>query len=73
MERLQLRMIKGGGDRVVDWIWRLCNMVFESGVVPDDWRSATIFLRYKGKREKTECKNYKSISLLGVTGKILSG
>ena len=23
-------MIKGGGDRVVDWIWRLCNMAFES-------------------------------------------
>ena len=22
-------MIKGGGDRVVDWIWRLCNMTFE--------------------------------------------
>ena len=19
-------MIKGGGDRMVDWIWRLCNM-----------------------------------------------
>ena len=28
-------MIKGGGDRVVDWIWRLCNMAFES-VVPED-------------------------------------
>ena len=27
-------MIKGGGDRVVDWIWRLCNRAFESGVVP---------------------------------------
>ena len=26
-------MIKGGGDRAVDWIWRLCNMAFESGVV----------------------------------------
>ena len=24
-------MIKGGGDRMVGWIWRLCNMVFESG------------------------------------------
>ena len=35
-------MIKGGGDRVVDWIWRLCNMAFESGVVPEDWRSAVI-------------------------------
>ena len=21
-------MIKGGGNRVVDWIWRLCNMIF---------------------------------------------
>ena len=28
--------IKGGGDRVVDWIWRLCNMAFENGVVPED-------------------------------------
>ena len=29
-------MIKGGGDRVVEWIWRLCNMAFEIGVVPED-------------------------------------
>ena len=27
------KMIKGGGDRVVDWIWRLCNMTFESSTV----------------------------------------
>ena len=26
-------MRKGKGDRMVDWIWRLCNMAFESGVV----------------------------------------
>ena len=24
-------MIKGEGDRVVDWIWRMCNLAFESG------------------------------------------
>ena len=35
-------MIKGGSGKVVDWIWRLCNMAFESGVVPKDWRSAVI-------------------------------
>ena len=35
-------VIKGGSDRVVDWIWRLCNMAFESGVVPKDWKSAVI-------------------------------
>ena len=50
-------MMKGGGDRVVDWIWRLCNMTFESGVVPEDWRSAVIVPMYKGKGERTESKN----------------
>ena len=29
-------IIKGGGDRVVDWIWRLLNTAYESGVVPED-------------------------------------
>ena len=30
-------MIKGGGDRVIDRIWKLCNTAFESGVVSEDW------------------------------------
>ena len=30
------KIINGGGDRVVDWIWRLCNMSFEIGIVPKD-------------------------------------
>ena len=42
-------MIKGGGDRVVDWIWRICNMAFESGVVLEDWGSGVIVPMYKGK------------------------
>ena len=28
--------VKGGNYMVVDWIWRLCSMDFESGVVPED-------------------------------------
>ena len=42
-------MIKGGGDRVVDCIWRLCKMAFESGIVPEDWKSDVIVPLYKGK------------------------
>ena len=63
-------MIKGEGDRVVDWIWMLCNVAFESGVVPEDWMSAVIVPLYKGKRERIDCKNYRGISLLSVDGKI---
>ena len=29
-------VIKDGGDMVVGWIWRLCNMAFEGGAVPKD-------------------------------------
>ena len=39
-------------------------MGFESGVVPEDWRPAV-----QGKRERTECKNYRGISL-SVVGRI---
>ena len=39
-DEITVEMIKGGGDRMVDLIWRLCNMTFESDVVPEDWRSS---------------------------------
>ena len=42
----------GGDDRVVDWIWRLCNMSFESGIVSEDCRSAVIVSLYKGKKKE---------------------
>ena len=66
-------MVNGGGDRVVNWIWRLCNIAFQSSVVPEYWRSAVIFPPYKGKGERTECKNYRGISLLNMVGKIYPG
>ena len=55
-------MIKDGGDRVVDWICRLCNMAFESGVVPEDCKSAVIVSLYKG---KGETMNVRIIEVLG--------
>ena len=62
--------IKGGGNRVVDCIWSLCNMGFESGVVPENWGSAVIVPMDKSKRERTKCSNYICVSLLSLVGKI---
>ena len=56
---------------MVDWICRLCNTAFESGVVPEDWRFDVIVPLYKGKGETTEYKNYRSISLLSAVRKIV--
>ena len=63
-------MVKGGGGMVAVWIWKLCNMVFENDVVPEDLRSAVIVPLHKGKGEMIKCKNYRSISLLSVVGKM---
>ena len=37
------QMIKGEGDKVVNWIWRLCNMAFAIAVIGP---------LYKGKEER---------------------
>ena len=55
---------------VVDWIWKLCNMAFESDVVPEDLRSAVIVPLHKDKGEMIKCKNYRGIILLSGVSKI---
>ena len=34
---------------------------FESGVAPEDWRSALFVSLFKGKGEMTDCSNYRGI------------
>ena len=48
-------------------------MAFESGVLPEDWRSAVIVRMSEGKEERTECRNYRGINLLSIIGKIHAG
>ena len=54
----------------MDWV---CNITFENDIVLDDWRSAEIVPMFKDKGERTECCNYRGISLLSVDGKIYTG
>ena len=35
-DKITGEMIKGGGDRMIHWICRICNMAFLSDVVPED-------------------------------------
>ena len=46
-------------------------MFFESGVVSEDWTSTVIIPLYKGKGERTECSNYRGISLSNVVEKYI--
>jgi len=45
--------------------------VWTSGLVPSDWRDGVLVALYKGKGARTECSNYRLITLLSVPGKVL--
>ena len=47
-------MIEGRGDKVVNFIWKLCNISF---AVLEEWMSAVIVPLYKAKGKRNECRN----------------
>ena len=51
------------GELLNDLIWRLCNIVFECDRISEARRFDVTIPLDKGKGEKTECKNYRDISL----------
>ena len=48
-------------------------MAFESGVVPEDWRSTVIAPLYKGRGERNECKSIEIYVVRRVTGGFREG
>ena len=55
------------------WVWKLCNMHFESGKVPEYWRAAVIVPLYKSKGKITEFKTIKVIVCLVWLQKLCGG
>ena len=67
------KILKKGSVKVANWILKMCNKAFESGVVLEDCRSVMIAPLYKGKGKMVECSNYRGINLLSMVGKIYAG
>lgn len=50
----------------------LFDVCWNSGTLPKDLRDAVIVSLYKNKGEKSDCSNYRGITLLSIAGKILA-
>ncbi len=50
----------------------LFQKVWASGRVPSEWKEGIIVSLYKGKGKKSECCNYRPITLLSVPGKVFA-
>ena len=63
--------LKYGGPEVRNKLLKIMNMIFEKGKVPNDFRKTLIKPLYK-KGDKSECRNYRGVSLVSVGSKLLS-
>ena len=70
-DRIVAELLKSGGDSVIDWLTELIQEVWRTRKVPQDWRNATLIPLFK-KKDRTQCNNYRGISLLSVPGKVLT-
>ena len=62
--------LKKGGESVLEWLVRLLNVCFTTGIVPEEWCIACMVPLYKGKGDVHVCGNSRGISLLCVVGKV---
>ena len=62
---------KYGGANLSNRLHRWIIKVWEEGHVPQSWKDANIVTIYK-KGDRTECGNYRGISLLSAAGKIFA-
>ena len=48
MDGIVIEMLKNGGISIIDWLLTIFNNCMESGVVPEDWKTACIVPYTKG-------------------------
>ena len=62
-------VIKCAKPALLQHLHQLLCLCWNEGTVPQEMRDATIVTLYKNKGDRSDCNNYKSISLLSIVGK----
>ena len=57
---------------VLDKLQHLFTNCWEKGTIPQDLRDAVFVSLYKNKEEKSDCSNYRGITMVSIAGKILA-
>lgn len=65
-------MLKAGGPDVISGLHSVLVAVWESGIIPFDWRQGLVVPIWKGKGDRLDCNNYRGVTLLSVPGKVLA-
>ena len=63
-------LLQAGGEQLARQMHKLCNKAWEEGTVPDAW-GKSILVRIPKRGDLSDCSNYRTISLINHTGKVL--
>ena len=71
-DNIPAEVIKCGKPALLEPLHELLCLGWQEGGVPQDMRDAQIVTLYKGKGDRSDCNNYRGISLLSIVGKVFA-
>lgn len=71
IDGINAELLQAGGETTVSILHGLFQKIHSEEKVPDDWGKAVITPIFK-KGDKSDCKNYRGISLLSIPGKVFT-
>ena len=63
-------LLQAGGEQLVRQMHTLCNKAWKEGTIPEEW-GKSILVPIPKKGDLSDCSNYRTISLINHTGKVL--
>jgi sorting nexin-29 len=70
-DQILAELIQAGGEILLSLIDKLINYVWNMEKLPDQWKESIIIPAHK-RGDKTDCNNYRGVSLLSTSYKIVS-
>lgn len=69
---LSAELLKYAGPVMLLFLHTLFSTIWQTEIIPEDWRKGVIIPLWKRKGSRSDCSNYRGITLLSVPGKLFS-
>ena len=69
---IHVELLKAGGNALLVSLHAVLCSVWNTGIIPTDWKRSLVFPLWKGKGDHQDCSNYRGVTLLSVPGKVFA-